>query len=137
MSILNLKENEWVLINEILLNLYASDDIKSVENEFLRMIRRIIPYNSAAFTIIDDESKKIRKDESVFIDVDVNFVNLYNDYYVNLDYANQVLTYTKSTAYKDSDIISKNAKKKTEFYQGFLGACCSRYTAALRRIWSV
>ncbi len=116
----HLKENEWIVINDMLLEFYSIDDITYVKERFLHMIRLLIPYNQASFTYIDKQSKSIDMNRSVFVDIDEELLKLYNESHYKSDYVFNTFNYMKSVAYRDTDILEDSIRKKTKFYQEFL-----------------
>jgi len=115
-----LKENEWVMINDILLELYSFEDIMRLKEEFLHLIRSLIPFDRASFTYIDKHSKLADLGRSVFIDIDEESLRKYTEYYYKLDYVFNTFNYMKSISYRDTDILDESVRKKTKFYQEFL-----------------
>ncbi len=115
-----LKENEWILINETLLELYSIENIKSLRKKFLELIRMLVPYSQASFIVVDEKTGKILLEDSVTIDMDEKFMEKYNELYYKLDYASYGYNYSKSITYKDSNFLEEPIRKKTQFYQEFL-----------------
>lgn len=126
-----LKENEWVMINDMLLELYSIEDITYVKEKFLHLIRSLIPFNHASFTYIDKQSKAIEMNKSVFVDLDEEVLRRYNERYYKLDYIFNTFHYMKSVAYRDTDILEEGTRKKTKFYQEFLLPQNSPYAGGL------
>jgi DNA-binding CsgD family transcriptional regulator len=116
----HLKENEWVAINDMLLELYSIDDVTFVKEKFLHLIRLLIPYSQASFTYIDRQSKHIDMNRSVFIDINEELLRQYNESYYKTDYVFNTFNYMKSVAYRDTDILDDAVRKKTTFYREFL-----------------
>lgn len=116
----HLKENEWISINDMLEELYSIDDITFVKEKFLHLIRLLIPFSQASFTYIDKQSKLIDMNRSVFVDIDEELLKLYNESYYKTDYVFNTFNYMKSVAYRDTDILEENVRRKTKFYQEFL-----------------
>lgn len=114
-----MRENEWNMINNILLEVYSLDDIKDIAFSFLNLIRALITYSQAHFIILD-ENKKIDCEKSSFYNVTEENKNKYINYYYNIDYINYIFNFTRSITFKDSEIMADELRKKTEFYQNFL-----------------
>lgn len=115
-----LKENEWITMNDMLLELYSIEDITYVKEKFLHLIRLLIPYSQASFTYIDKHSRVIDMNKSVFVDIDEDLLKKYNDNYYKFDYVFNTFNYMKSVVYRDTDILDENIRRKTKFYQEFL-----------------
>ena len=71
-----LTENEWNTINNMLLELYTSDELDVFTSKILKMIRMLIPYTKGWFIILDDD-RKIRKEQSYFIGFDTDVKDKY------------------------------------------------------------
>jgi DNA-binding CsgD family transcriptional regulator len=115
----NVSEHDWHVINNILLEIYSLDDIKDIANEFLSLIRAIIPYSKAYF-ILFKENQSIDQENSSFYNVTEENINGYINYFYNIDYVSYIFNFTKPITFKDTDIIEDDLREKTEFYQGFL-----------------
>ena len=115
-----LRENEWIMINDMLLELYSIDDSTYVKEKFLNLIRSIVPFDRASFTYIDKQSKLLDMNKSVAVDINEDELRNYNECYCKLDYIFNTFNYMKSLAYRDTDILDENKRKKTKFYQEFL-----------------
>ncbi len=124
-----LKETEWMLINEILEEIYEIEDSMEFKKRFIKMLGLLIPCKGLSFTIpciVNSESscpitsKELDLDNSAFHNLDFIDRHVYNEKYAALDYVFNQTPYLKSTAFKDSDVINEKLRCKTEFYQEYL-----------------
>lgn len=115
----NLKENDWTVINNILLEIYSMDDVKDIAAKFLKLIRVLVPYSQGYF-IIFDEDQEIDVANSAFEGVSEEVKKQYIETFYDLDYVKYMFGFTKTVAFKDTDIMDDELREKTEFYQDFL-----------------
>ncbi len=115
-----LKESEWKTINNILLNLYAIDDIDILSNKLLKVIRMLIPYTQGYFVMLDDE-QKIISERTVSINMSCETMDKYMGKYYDNDYLKYLYEFAEeSVVYRDTDILEDNIRKETDFYKNFL-----------------
>lgn len=115
----SLKESDWNIINNILLEVYSMDNVKETAVKFLKLIRILIPYSQAYF-IIFDEQQEIDAVNSAFEGVSEENKNRYMNYFYQMDYVKYMFDFAKTVTFKDTDIMDDELREKTEFYQGFL-----------------
>lgn len=114
-----LKEKEWLLVNDIIRDIYAAEDINQMQRVFLLSIRKLIPYKSAVFCMVTPEFR-LDLDHSVIVGADTRSLERYNDRYIEEDFTNGIFDFPKSTSYKDEDLIDPEEKKQTRFYREWL-----------------
>ena len=115
----NLKENDWNVINDILLEIYSLDNVKKIADKFLRLIRVLISYSQAYF-IIFDEAQEIDVVNSAFEGVSEENKNKYINYFYQVDYVKHMFGFSGTIVFKDTDMMEDDLREKTEFYKGFL-----------------
>ena len=115
-----LTENEWIAINQMLLELYSIRNVDELSQRVMKMFRRMVPYTSGYFLQFD-LSEKIDETRSFFVDMPEEVQQMYLDYYYNIDYLNYIIDFAKETAvYRDTDILEDEERCRTEFYLKFL-----------------
>ncbi len=115
---LTLKENDWITINEILLEIYAMDNEKQIIEKFLKMLSTIILFDKAFFLMCNDDNG-IDVENSVFINIDEDIKNIYIEKFYDVDYIKYVFSSTKSVAFRDTDIIEGEKRNETKIYKEF------------------
>lgn len=115
----NLKENDWNVVNDILLEIYSMDNVNEIAVKFLQLIRALISYSQAYFIIFDEE-QKIDTQNSAFDGVSEENKSKYVNYFYEVDYVKHMFGFSKTMVFKDTDIMEDEIREKTEFYQGFL-----------------
>lgn len=115
-----LKENEWITINRVLLEIYEIKNVNELAERLLKMIRMLIPYSNGYFLVFDKD-EEINRKESSFIGIKESIKEKYLSYFYNVDYLKYTYEFTKETeTYRDTDILDDSIRKKTEFYTDFL-----------------
>lgn len=115
MSTLN--EKEWLIINEITAEIYTKKHINSFAEAFLLLVRRLIPYKAAVFTILHNDIM-INEDKVVGVNLTEDDMKEYNNFAL-VDFTNTILTYPKSMSYRDSNIICREQKLKNDLYRNW------------------
>lgn len=115
-----LREMEWMTINNILLELYAQNDLKKLSRKLMRVLRMLIPYTKG-YLILLDEHGKIQQDDSCFIGMTDKEKQEYIEKYYHKDYLQYLYDLSEETCvYKDTDILDEDRRCRTEFFQKFL-----------------
>lgn len=108
------------MLNDIVRDVHRSKNLKELGHSLLGLLRKLIPYSSAAFVILDPENPLyVDVTNAVWADVTADDVEEYNQY-VSMDFTNPAFSYPKSSSFRDSDIISGSEKENTEFYNKWL-----------------
>ena len=115
-----LKSTEWNTINNILLELYTVTDLDALTIKILKVLRMLIPYSHGYFLILD-EKKKILEKHTCFVGYDKEIAAQYIQSYYEKDYLQFVYDIAGQTmAYKDTELLEKDARENTEFYKNYL-----------------
>ncbi|NMD99297.1 response regulator transcription factor [Selenomonas bovis] len=115
-----LKESEWLTINNVLLELYAQENLEQLTNKLMRIIRILIPYTKGFLLLLDAE-EHVDRENSVFFGMSDEEIRRYLHTFYEKDYMRYVSDMAQeTTVYRDTDIINNNIRQKTEFYQSFL-----------------
>ncbi|WP_269477315.1 helix-turn-helix transcriptional regulator [Hominibacterium faecale] len=126
---MNLKDKEVQIINEILLELYRMDDLQALEKCFLTGIGALIPYHQSNFYGIDPKSSEPLIRDACFIDTDERLIPAFFDSYrPENNYLINLFNYSQSIVFVESDVLDEHARRNTDFYKQFLapqGLLCS------------
>lgn len=115
-----LKESEWNTINNILSELYTIDDINTLSQKLMKIIRMLIPYTKGWFLLLDDEQNIINS-KSYFNGFEKDAQESYINKYFDDDYIKYLYEFaTETTVYRDSDLLENDIRSNTEFYKNFL-----------------
>lgn len=115
----SLKDYEWVLINNMLIELYATKDVKKIIQLTYKYIANLLKADMA-FLLVYDDNGNIDLERSEFSNMDDDIKKVYCEKYFELDYVRFVLNTNKSVVFRDTDIIENSLRCKTPFYREFL-----------------
>ena len=117
----NLKNNEFHMISDILLELYSMNDLKEIEHHFLMNVRALIPYNQSNFRAVSPDSGEVLKDGTVFIDTDAAMIPVFfHNIEPEKNYLKNLFNYRESIVYNETDLLDEDVRKNTEFYRDYL-----------------
>lgn len=115
-----LKDFEWNTINNILLELYTIDDIKTLSKKIMNVLHLLIAYSKGYFLLLD-ENQKIIEENSYFMGFDETNIHKYISTYYGKDYIQYLYDFSKETiVFQDSAMLEDDIRRNTEFYQKFL-----------------
>ena len=115
-----LKEMEWMTINNILLELYAQNNLDQLSLKLMRVLRMLIPYTKGYLILLNNQGK-IQEPESCFIGLTEKEKREYIPEYYHKDYLQYLYDLSEETrVYKDTDIIDEERRCRTEFFRKFL-----------------
>lgn len=121
MQMPNLKNNEFQMISDILLELYSMNDLKEIEHHFLMNVRALIPYNQSNFRAVSPDSGEVLKDGTVFIDTDAAMIPVFfHNIEPEKNYLKNLFNYRESIVYNETDLLDEDVRKNTEFYRDYL-----------------
>ncbi|MDY4697791.1 MAG: hypothetical protein SO362_07925, partial [Selenomonas montiformis] len=102
-----LKEMEWMTINNILLELYAQNNLDQLSLKLMRVLRMLIPYTKGYLILLNNQGK-IQEPESCFIGLTEKEKREYIQEYYHKDYLQYLYDLSEETrVYKDTDIIDE------------------------------
>ena len=111
-------EKEWRMFNDILLEIYYAGNLKNFGKKCLKLIRILIPYTQGYFLVIDEDGR-LDVEHSVFENVESAMKQKYLDTYFAKDYLMQMCNFTKSMAYRDTDILPDEKSKTSVVYREY------------------
>jgi DNA-binding CsgD family transcriptional regulator len=124
-----MKEREWLKINEIILEIYSSKNHETMRTVFLKALQELISYDKALF----DFGSKINNEVNFFDPIAVNFeekqLKSYFDYYQQLDYTRWIFAQEKAIVYRETDMIDKHQREKTEIFKDWMEPMGSFFTS--------
>ncbi len=115
-----LSEKEFLMLNDIVKDVHASKSLEELGQNLLHLLRKLIPFSSAVFTVLDPENPLyVDPVKSVCVDASLDSLRAYNEY-VSMDFTNPAFSYPKSSSFRDSDIITEAEKGNTGFYNKWM-----------------
>lgn len=110
--------NEWLLINDIILDIYHSDDDKEMRKRFLRKIRFLIPYSKANFFLASSDDEHYIQDP-----VNMGFDEGYlHDYFGELekhDFMNWIYASAQNNVYLLTELLPAEELNKSLYFRRY------------------
>ena len=125
-----LTEREWMLLNEILQEIYRAETFESFGNTFLVLIRKMVSYRTAAVSVVREDGTVV-EEETIAVGETGDDVCKYNRFYAKIDYTNAILEFPRSTSYRDIDIVDETQKRKTRIYMEYFEPRKMNYSGGL------
>ena len=107
-----LETNDWILLNSIIYKIYTMENFNQMRQQFLEQIKMLIDFDSADFYLASPNGE-----EKLAMPVFCNCEDDLSELYDNIDYSRGILYSGKSLIYRETDIISDEARVETEYYQ--------------------
>lgn len=127
---MSITENEWLLINDIILDIYRSVDDKEMRKRFLRKIRFLIPYSKANFFLASPDEEHYIQDP-----VDMGFDDGYlHDYFGELekhDFMNWIYASAQNNVYLLTELLPAEELNKSLYFRRYFIPNNMEYAAIL------
>ena len=112
-----LQENEWLLINDIILKIHSIEDSQTMRLELLKALGLLIPFSFATFYMASDSNGRYLSDP---VAVNITEEKLDEWYeFEECDYMRWIYQLGKSMACNETDMLTDNEREKTKYYQEF------------------
>ena len=103
--------NDWLLLNSMIYRIYTTEDFETMRQQFLEQLKMVIDFDSADFYLASQEGEGLC--DPVTINCDPGLSAAYDE----LDYSRGIMYSGKTLIYRETDIISDEARVQTEYYQ--------------------
>ena len=103
--------NDWLLLNSMIYRIYTTEDFEAMRQQFLEQLKMVIDFDSADFYLASQEGEGLC--DPVTINCDPGLSAAYDE----LDYSRGIMYSGKTLIYRETDIISDEARVQTEYYQ--------------------
>ena len=103
--------NDWLLLNSMIYRIYTTEDFEAMRQQFLEQLKMVIDFDSADFYLASQEGEGLC--DPVTINCDPGLSAAYDE----LDYSRGIMYSGKMLIYRETDIISDEARVQTEYYQ--------------------
>ena len=107
-----LETNDWILLNNIIYKIYTTENFDEMRYELLERLKMVLDYDSADFYLSSDEPGRLLT-RPVTYNCDVDLSEEYED----IDYSRGIVNSGKMLIYRESDIISDEARIETDYYK--------------------
>lgn len=115
-----LNNNEWLLINDIILIIHSTENINTMCNYFFDAIKPLVLFEKAIFYLLKEENNGIHLENPVFINADFDFFKSYESLFKNSRYGRVAVNTRRTIAFRDSDLIQDAVRTNTDIYKTFL-----------------
>lgn len=111
-TMIKLETNDWMVLNNIIYKINTTENFDTMRYELLEQLRMLLDFDSADFYLASAEPGKLLcKPVTYNCDVD------YSEEYENLDYSRGIVGSGKMLIYRETDIISDEARIQTDYYK--------------------
>ncbi len=107
---------EWLNINGIITDIYNTRDLTEMRRRYLEGIRSLIPFQRAFFDLYGGQ----KFFDPVAINLTEQNLKEYYQEYEALDYSVWALSQDIAQSYRDTDLISDEARTRSVFFQKWL-----------------
>lgn len=115
-----LQDNEVILINEMIAEIYTAGDTTLLRKDFLEQLRMIIPFKVGTYSLASGDERLLK--ESVAIGLspeDMNSFQKYVDRYAREDFSRFIFANGKSMVFRETDVFSDVIRKQYAVYNEF------------------
>lgn len=111
----------WEQLDEIIYNIYGSNDSAALRTGFLRDIASCFHYSAAFFDLKGTYRGKTFYYDPIAVNLPREQLDLYYSQYADKDFTSWVLNQPENYAvYRDSDLISGDVQRKSALYREWL-----------------
>lgn len=107
-----LETNDFIVINNIIYKIYTTENFDQMRQELLEQLKMLIDFDAADFYMSAKTPGK-QLCNPVTYNCDVNLSDVYED----LDYSRGIMNSGKMLIYRESDIMSDEARVETDYYK--------------------
>lgn len=107
-----LETNDWMIINNIIFKIYSIEQLTEMRRVFLEQMKLVLDFDSADFYLASPDGND-RMSDAVTYNCDEDMSQVFED----IDYSRGIMYSGKSIVYRETDIISDEARVETEYYK--------------------
>ena len=107
-----METNDWMILNNIIYKIYTTENFNDMRKELLEQLKMVLDFDSADFFMAAQEEGKLLCDPVTY-NCDVDLSEMYED----IDYSRGIVASGKMLIYRETDIISDEARVQTDYYQ--------------------
>lgn len=107
-----METNDWIMLNNIIYKIYTTENFDDMRYEILDQLKMVLDFDSADFYMASREEGKLLCDPVTY-NCDMDLSEMYED----LDYSRGIVASGKMLIYRETDIISDEARVQTDYYQ--------------------
>ena len=107
-----METNYWIMLNNIIYKIYTTENFDDMRYEILDQLKMVLDFDSADFYMASREEGKLLCNPVTY-NCDMDLSEMYED----LDYSRGIVASGKMLIYRETDIISDEARVQTDYYQ--------------------
>ena len=107
-----LETNDWILLNSVIYKIYTMDNLNEMREQFLEQIKMLIDFDCADFHLASPDGSN-RLTSPVLFNLEKDMSTLYDE----IDYSRGILYSGKTLIYRETDIMTDEKRKETEYYK--------------------
>lgn len=107
-----LETNDFILLNNLIYKIYTTANFDEMRYDILDQLKLLIDFDSADFYLASKDDGKLLCSPVTF-NCDDNLSEMYEE----LDYSRGIVNSGKTLIYRETDIISDEARIETEYYK--------------------
>ena len=116
-----LKEKDWQMINELLLDIYACSNERALRRKVLEQLGETFSLKASFFDIYSLYRGKNSYHDPISLNITGADLKRYYDEFIGKDYMNWLMNQSdKLLVYRDSDFLQQNIIQKTELYEKWM-----------------
>ncbi len=107
-----METNDWIILNNIIFKIHTTECFNDMRYDLLDQLKMVLDFDSADFYMASKEEGKLLCNPVTYnCDEDLS------DMYENLDYSRGIVASGKTLIYRETDIISDEARVQTDYYK--------------------
>jgi len=107
-----LETNDWIMLNSIIYKIYTMENFEQMRTELLEDLARLLDFDSADFYLAAHDQTRLL-DAPVMYHCKEDMSQVYE----TLDYSLGIMLSGKSLVYRETDIMSEEARVETDYYK--------------------
>ncbi len=107
-----LETNDWLVLNNIIYKIYTTENFDDMRLKLFEELKMVIDFDSADFYLASKEEGHLLCNPVTY-NCDMDLSEIYED----IDYSRGIVASGKMLIYRETDIISDDARVETEYYK--------------------
>lgn len=128
-----ISKNDMMMVNDLIYKIHTIDDFNSMRSSVLTSLRLLIPYDIGTFSIASPDNPYELCD-AVYVGIPDERWQLYVDEFQDMDYTRWTFAAPIAKAYRETDLMSDEARISTPYYQEMFVPSGVHYSAILTLI---
>ena len=107
-----METNDWIILNNIIYKIHTTECFNDMRYELLDQLKMVLDFDSADFYMASTEEGRLLCNPVTY-NCDMDLSEMYED----LDYSRGIVASGKMLIYRETDIISDEARVQTDYYK--------------------